>query len=333
MTHRINFLTAFQAIRRSYTIQLTLWVSGFVLAISVIVIFLLARYSQEVIRDESVDAAQQTLENIALRINTNLRLTEMTAKFENNPVHIDKAYIDHLLSDGNYVLALNQTLPHARLTVTDSGSIDHTGLQDDHQQFLFKEPVYNGQYHLVITVPATDIYSRFTGMQIVLLRWGTGGVLAIILILWWIIAHHLRPLHLLADSSQRIADGHLNEAIPDSKQKDEIGQLQNSLSKMQLSLAAYMKEMQQDQDVLSRQIDALQSAYSQTQAYENLKEKVLSDMSDKMSVPVAIICRHTDDICHNYSTLSPSKMAQMQVEIQSATESIVRLLEQLLNKI
>lgn len=333
MTHRLNFLTAFQSIRRSYTIQLTLWVSGFVLAISVIVIFLLARYSQEVIRDESVDAAQQTLENIALRINTNLRLTEMTAKFENNPVHIDKAYIDHLLSDGNYVLALNQTLPHARLTVTDNGSIDHTGLQDDHQQFLFKEPVYNGQYHLVITVPATDIYSRFTGMQIVLLSWGTGGVLAIILILWWIIAHHLRPLHLLADSSQRIADGHLNEAIPDSKQKDEIGQLQNSLSKMQLSLAAYMKKMQQDQDVLSRQIDALQSAYSQAQAYENLKEKVLSDMSDKMSVPVDIICRHTDDICHNYSSLSPSKMAQMQVEIQSATESIVRLLEQLLNKI
>ena len=43
-----------QKIRTSFTWQLTLLVASFVLVISGIVIFLLARFSQDTIRDESI---------------------------------------------------------------------------------------------------------------------------------------------------------------------------------------------------------------------------------------------------------------------------------------
>jgi methyl-accepting chemotaxis protein len=169
-------------------------------------------------------------------------------------------------------------------------------------------------------------------MQIKLFGWGVSGILVLLIVLWWVIDHHLRPLHLLADSAQRINDGHLDETIPDSRQIDEIGQLQNSLSKMQLSLAAYMTKMKQDQAVLNRQIDALQMAYSEALAYENLKAKFQNDMTNQMTTPVDTLCRHTDTICHHYQNLSSEKMTQLQVEIESATEAIVRLLDKLLNK-
>ena len=319
MTDRLNLLTA-----------------GFVLAISLVVLLLLSRYTKEVIRDESVDITHQTLENIAQRIDNKLQLTDMTANLEQQTVNIDKTTIEKLIREGNYILALNQKLPNARLMVADNATTvkhDYRIEQHDGQrQYVFYQPVYNGRYGLVITFPVEDIYSRFTDMQIKLFGWGVSGILVLLIVLWWVIDHHLRPLHLLADSAQRINDGHLDETIPDSRQIDEIGQLQNSLSKMQLSLAAYMTKMKQDQAVLNRQIDALQMAYSEAQAYENLKAKFQNDMTNQMTTPVDTLCRHTDTICHHYQNLSSEKMTQLQVEIESATEAIVRLLDKLLNK-
>ena len=316
MTDRLNLLTA-----------------GFVLAISLVVLLLLSRYTKEVIRDESVDITHQTLENIAQRIDNKLQLTDMTANLEQQTVNIDKTTIEKLIREGNYILALNQKLPNARLMVADNATTvkhDYRIEQHDGQrQYVFYQPVYNGRYGLVITFPVEDIYSRFTDMEIKLFGWGVSGILVLLIVLWWVIDHHLRPLHLLADSAQRINDGHLDETIPDSRQIDEIGQLQNSLSKMQLSLAAYMTKMKQDQAVLNRQIDALQMAYSEAQAYENLKAKFQNDMTNQMTTPVDTLCRHTDTICHHYQNLSSEKMTQLQVEIDSATEAIVRLLDKL----
>lgn len=318
------------------TDRLNLLTTGFVLAISLVVLLLLSRYTKEVIRDESVDITHQTLENIAQRIDNKLQLTDMTANLEQQTVNIDKTTIEKLIREGNYILALNQKLPNARLMVADNATTvkhDYRIEQHDGQrQYVFYQPVYNGRYGLVITFPVEDIYSRFTDMQIKLFGWGVSGILVLLIVLWWVIDHHLRPLHLLADSAQRINDGHLDETIPDSRQIDEIGQLQNSLSKMQLSLAAYMTKMKQDQAVLNRQIDALQMAYSEAQAYENLKAKFQNDMTNQMTTPVDTLCRHTDTICHHYQNLSSEKMTQLQVEIESATEAIVRLLDKLLNK-
>lgn len=318
------------------TDRLNLLTTGFVLAISLVVLLLLSRYTKEVIRDESVDITHQTLENIAQRIDNKLQLTDMTANLEQQTVNIDKTTIEKLIREGNYILALNQKLPNARLMVADTATtVKHDYRIEQHdgqQQYVFYQPVYNGRYGLVITFPVEDIYSRFTDMQIKLFGWGVSGILVLLIVLWWVIDHHLRPLHLLADSAQRINDGHLDETIPDSRQIDEIGQLQNSLSKMQLSLAAYMTKMKQDQAVLNRQIDALQMAYSEALAYENLKAKFQNDMTNQMTTPVDTLCRHTDTICHHYQNLSSEKMTQLQVEIESATEAIVRLLDKLLNK-
>ena len=69
-----------QKIRSSFTTQLALWVAAFVLVISGVVLILLARFSQNVIHDETTDATMQALENTALRIDKTLRQTEMTAR-------------------------------------------------------------------------------------------------------------------------------------------------------------------------------------------------------------------------------------------------------------
>lgn len=79
-----------QKIRTSFTTQLTLWVASFVTVISVVVVGLLAKFSQDVIFDETVDTTLQALETTALRIDNTLRQNEMSARLEGGQVRVNR---------------------------------------------------------------------------------------------------------------------------------------------------------------------------------------------------------------------------------------------------
>ena len=277
-----------QKIRSSFTLQLTIWVGGGVLLISAVVIFLLAQFSQQVIRDESVEITQQALAN------------------------------------------MKQSLPQAQIYVAESKATreDSSSVQEDQQNYTFRVSICDGRFSIVAVCPVHDFYDKYSGVQIFLVTWGIFGVLILLLILWMVIAYHLLPLHKLADTAQSIADGHLNEAIPDTNHQDEIGQLQNSLSKMQLSLAEYMYEMRQKQDTLNRQSARLEEAYSEAQEYERIKDKFLHDMTSQMTKPVETLCQNTYSICANCKSLSKADMAKRHIDILETTEKITHLLDQ-----
>ena len=319
-----------QKIRRSFTLQLTIWVGGGVLLISAVVILLLARFSQQVVRDESIEITQQALENMAVRINNELRQADISARLEHRTFTIDKPMIEKMIEENNQLTAIMQSLPHAQFYVTESKATekDNSSLHKDQQNYTFRESIYGDRFNIVAVCPIHDFSDKYSDVQISLVMWGIVGVMILLIILWKVIAYHLLPLHQLADSAQSIADGHLNETIPDTNHKDEIGQLQNSLSKMQLSLAAYMEEMQQKQDTLNRQNDKLEEAYSEAQEYERVKDKFLHDMTNRMAKPVDTICRNTYSICAEYNTLSKAEFTKKQIDVLDATETITLLLDQ-----
>jgi len=307
---------------------------GFLTVIFVVVVILLARFSQGVIRDESMDSTRQSLENMALRINNILRQSELTARLEHKPLTIDKALIERLLQESNYRVTISQSLPNARLFVLDTAT-DCLGSPNPSNLF-FQVPVAQNvskqdRYRLVIDGPIKDIYSNYSGEQMLLIVTSIVGMLILFYTLYLVIAHPLRPLHRLADAAQHIANGHLDTSIPDSRQIDEIGQLQNSLSKMQRSLTVYMDEMQQKQAELNRQHRELQAAYDEAKDYERLKASFLHDMTGRMASPVETVCRHTETICSSYMSLSTAQMAKLQIDILSATDTITQLLDQLIS--
>ena len=325
-----SIIKIIQKIRRSFTTQLTIWVGGGVLLISAVVILLLAQFSQQVIRDESIEITQQALENMAVRINNGLRQADISAQLEHRSFTVDKPMIEKMIEESNQLTAIKQSLPHAEIYVTESKATDkeEASLQKDQESYTFKEPIYGNQFSIVAVCPTHDLFDKYSDVQKSLVMWGTIGVIILLAILWKVIAYHLLPLHKLADSAQSIADGHLNEPIPDTKNKDEIGQLQNSLSKMQHSLVEYMDEMRQKQDTLNRQNAQLQEAYSEAQEYEKMKDKFLHDMTSQMTLPVDTVCRNTYSICADYQTMTKAEMAKKQIDILEATETITLLLDQ-----
>ena len=331
-------------IRRSFTNQLTLWVAGIVMLISVVVIGLLALFSQDVIRDESVETTLQSLENKALRIDNTLRQAEKRARLTNQPLTIDRARIERLIKENGYLTQLRKSLPNASLTVVEKNEpmtspgqfltgeggyreADYNG----EDSYIFYQPIREGAYSLMVTCPANDIYGRYSRMQWFLALRCVAGVLILLVILYVIVGRHLRPLHRLADSAQGIAQGNLDTPITDSLHDDETGRLQNSLAKMQQALKAYLAEMQQKQSVLSQQNTELKAAYAEVQAYESMKSNFVRDMTAQMAAPVADLCEQTDAICRDTGTMTKTEMVHRQMLIMQDTETITRLLDQLLN--
>lgn len=331
-------------IRTSFSTQLSLWVAGFVVVTMGLVIALLASFSEGVIRDETIDTTLQVLENTALRIDNTLRLSEMTAQREKRRFKINRSRIERLLEENNSLEQLRHTLPNAQLFVTrrDSSQLDtyiagaeggyRQLMYDEKEVYIFTQPVGERHYCLAALCPADDIYGKYARMHRVLLCWSIGAMLVLLFVLYIVIVRHLRPLHLLADAAQSIANGNLDTHIPDSHHEHESGRLQASLKKMQQSLRAYMNEMQQKQATLNAQNAELQAAYGEAQAYEDMRTKFLHDMTERMATPVEHLCRITDIICSEYSRLSSTDMALLQTGIMQATETITELLDQLTNE-
>ena len=161
-----------QKIRTSFTTQLSLWVAGFVLVISGMVIVLLASFSENVIHDETVDTTMQALENTALRIDNTLRQREMTAKLEHQRLRINRSRVERLIEENNLLATLQKALPNAQIYVTrrDSSQFDNyiTGgaggyrrlMYDDKEIYIFSQPIGDHPYCLAAVCPAEDIALR-----------------------------------------------------------------------------------------------------------------------------------------------------------------------------
>ena len=337
-------MTLLQKIRTSFSTQLSIWVSGFVVVTTVIVIALLATYSEDGIRNETIDGTLQGLENTAFRIDNTLKQEEITARLEKKQIIVDLERVERLLEETNAAELTKQALPNAHLFVTlrdsDQLAVYITGAESGYRQlmydnkdmYIFTQPVGQRPFCLAAMCPASDIYDKYAFMYRILTFWSIGAILVLIYILYIVIARHLRSLHRLADTAQRIADGDLDTQIPEAHTKHEAGRLQSSLKKMQQSLRAYMDEMQQKQDTLSAHNAELQAAYDQAQAYEKKKAKFLHDMTERMAAPVELVCRSTNSICKTHSIMSQEDYVKHEADITKSTEEITALLDQLIKE-
>ena len=335
-------MTILHKIRTSFSTQLSLWVAGFVLAISSLVIALLTIFSEDVIHDETIDATIQALENTALRIDNSLRQTEMMARLENQQLRINRSRIEKLIEESGSLATLQNSLPNVQLYVIrrDSSQFDAyitggTGVyrqvvSDNQDIYIFTQPLGNRVYSLAAVCPAQDIYGKYARMQWILLSWSIVTIIVLLYILYIVIARHLRPLHRLADAAQTIAQGNLDTPRPDTHHRDETGRLQNSLSRMQQALKAYMTEMKRKQAKLNRQHAQLQATYDEAEAYEKKKANFLRNMTQRMAPHVDDLCQTTDTLCRDYPQLSKTDMDSLQTDIMQGSESIIQLLDQLI---
>ena len=181
-----------------------------------------------------------------------------------------------------------------------------------------------------IVYPENDIFNDYNYLVYLVLIIAIVGLLLLLLLCQTFIHRQLLPLRTLSKSASRIAEGHYDEPIPDSRHQDEVGRLQRHFQQMQQSLATRVGEMNQLTKTLHERGDVLQKAYDQAQVAERMKTNFLYNMSNQMMSPVQGIYSSVRDISKNYSDLPDEKINQLVDDINHRGEKITALLNQLI---
>jgi methyl-accepting chemotaxis protein/sigma-B regulation protein RsbU (phosphoserine phosphatase) len=181
-----------------------------------------------------------------------------------------------------------------------------------------------------IFYPENDIFGDYNLLLYMVLAIAVTGLLLLLLLCQTFIHRQFLPLRLLAKSSQRIAEGYYDEMIPESRQQDEVGRLQNHFQQMQLALATHVNELKQLSDTLQERGEVLQAAYEQAEGAERMKTSFLYNMSNQMMAPANGIYSSVMAISGSYKELTEEEINHQVDEIQLRGEKITGLLNQLI---
>lgn len=203
--------------------------------------------------------------------------------------------------------------------------------RDGEKLYVFYKPFKHTEWSVAIVCSEDDIFEPYHGLQKSLMLIAVVGLLLLLVFCIFIIRRSLQPLKQLAESAQRITEGDYDEPVQDSRKSDEIGHLQHSFYTMQQALSNHMNEMNRTTETLTQQNQELQKAYELAREADRVKTAFINNMTDQMAQPVNIIATESDIIRENYTTFSQDEMKDHVDEMLANTETVTRLLNQLLD--
>lgn len=178
-----------------------------------------------------------------------------------------------------------------------------------------------------IIYPADDIFGDYNNLIYYVLAITVVGLLLMYLLSYAIIRSRLKPLLMLTEKAQYIAEGNFNEAIPDSRHIDEIGRLQDNFQLMQQSLASNIGELEELKNTLHERGEGLRAAYDQAKKAERMKTSFLHNMTNQMMAPAEAIEKDVEQLCGK-SEHDPAKLV---ADIQQNGKAITELLKNLIS--
>ena len=124
-----------------------------------------------------------------------------------------------------------------------SSETDYMMMINRTPSYLFYAPVKGTDWILVVVAPRVvlDLMGLIVGLFMLVV------VLVIIqvtfLVCRFVIKRSAKPLKVLADAADMVAQGHFDTQLPSIKYNDEIHQLRDSFENMQQSLATYVEDL------------------------------------------------------------------------------------------
>lgn len=257
-------------------------------------------------------------------------------------VHPDSTKLMHETVYSYYKESDNQSIKEATAAMVTGQTGYKEFQQNGKDWFVFYKPfnrsVLPGRsmeklnWSAGIVYPKDDIFEQYNRMLYVVVAISLTGLFMLLVLCQWFTHRRLLPLRMLTKSAQRIAEGDYNEPIPDSKQEDEIGQLQEQFQQMQQSLATHVNELNRLRASLQIQGEELRTAYERAQEADKLKTAFLHHMTNQMIAPSQTILTSVDTLCQQWSNMSKEEAAKVVDSIQKDSQTITDLLGGMLNK-
>ena len=122
---------------------------------------------------------------------------------------------------------------------------EHVVMVNRKESFLFYSPVTGTDWMLMLTVSKFGIYFFAVVVGIVILSVIIVVLMVTFFVCFLTIKRTAKPLKLLADTADKVAQGEFDTLLPTVKHRDEICQLRDSFENMQHSLTEYIENLKQ----------------------------------------------------------------------------------------
>lgn len=178
----------------------------------------------------------------------------------------------------------------------------------------------------------SDIFGEYNSLFSYVIIIAIVGMFLMYLHTRLIVRHRLKPLQMLTQFTERIAQGHYDEPVPERhRNKDEIGVLQAHFQQMQRSVSANIKELHELTESIQAHSKELHEAYEQAQKADNMKTVFLHNMTDQMLNPTFAIDEDVSALSHFDKDTSTKTVNQIVDNIQQNGNTITNVLNNLIN--
>lgn len=174
--------------------------------------------------------------------------------------------------------------------------------------------------------PKADIFGEYNHLVFHVLGIALTGLLVFYFLCRMVIRKQTKPLANLTELARRIADGHYDETVPDTRRDDEVGVFQQHFQIMQKALAADLMQQEQQKVTLSERHEELQKTYRQIQDDDNVKTTFLHNVTNRMIPPSLSIITSVDKLCDNYQDITVEEAHKEMDNIKRRSEEIRELL-------
>ena len=208
-------------------------------------------------------------------ISTDLSLRKLTQELSAERLYPDSYFI---LSDSR-----GKTIASSKADTRVEEDID------DNHNLVIEHQLPQTDWKLTIVCPKSDIFKNYYQLIYIVFTIVVFGLLLLWIFCYLVVRRNVTRLQMLAATTQDMANGRFDTPIPQTRRKDDIGQLQNSFSAMQSSLAKYVTNLERMKAESKQRNNELNEAKGLAEASDKRKSAFIQDMSHQIRTPLNII--------------------------------------------
>ena len=191
--------------------------------------------------------------------------------------------------------------------------------------YVFQKIVHQTGWRISLICPERDILDGYKKLGYIIFTVLIIGLILLLIFFMRSIARFVSPLNQLVRQSQYIASGHFGEPMARTRRTDLVGQLQNSFSTMQESLAEQIGQLQQANERAEERNRELLRLNDLAQKARLEKKAFLQDVSHQIRTPLNIIQGFLNVVLKNNSDLTVREKAHIMAMMQKNAFSLRRM--------
>lgn len=195
--------------------------------------------------------------------------------------------------------------------------------------YAFYRPFEKANWSIEVLCPEHEMLASYFQLRRLAIIISFVGILALLAFILYYIRHQLHPLQQLDASTQRLAEGHFDHPIDETKRQDELGRLQNAFYGMQRSMSGFLEKIIHHRQSLEQQGQALHAAYEHAQKADRAKTTFLNSATDQLVQPANNIGALVQTL-HEQDQIDHAAMEQLTQKMIEQTDAITTLLDRMI---